>query len=82
MKRPNASVRNVRKSDLFKRLEIVLRNHRGDGMIDNETALADVVADLMHIADKQRVDWTEVERRASNHHQAEVTGADDAEGAY
>jgi phosphoribosylaminoimidazole-succinocarboxamide synthase len=79
MKRLTESVRNVRKSELFKRLEIVLRDHRGECALDNETALADAVADLMHIADKQRVDWAEVERRASNHHQAEVSGADDME---
>lgn len=67
------AVRDVRKSDLFKSLEWALRDHRGVGGLDDETALADAYADLKHIADKQRVDWDEVVRRGDGHHEAEVS---------
>ena len=65
------AVREIRKSDLFRSLEWALRDHRGDGMLDDETALADALANLRHIADKQRVNWKEVVRRADNHYNAE-----------
>ena len=70
------AVREIRKTDLFRSLEWALRDHRGDGMLDDETALADALANLRHIADKQRVDWAEVERRSANHYHAEASGAD------
>lgn len=70
----NKAVREVRKTALFRGLEGALRDHRGDGMLDDETALADALADLRHIADKQRVNWHEVERRAAGHYHAEATG--------
>ena len=67
------AVREIRKSDLFKSLEWALRDHRGDGMLDDETAVADAFADLRHIADKQRVDWDSVVRRGEAHYEAEVS---------
>ena len=38
---------------------------------DWESALGDVIADLMHVADKHGIDWANVIRRADNHHTAE-----------
>ena len=76
MPRLAKAVREIRKTDLFRALEWALRDHRGDGMLDDETALADALANLRHIADKQRVDWSEVERRGANHYHAEASGAD------
>jgi hypothetical protein len=71
-KRITPEVRSVRKTQLFKRLEAVLRDHRGDCMVDDETALVDVLADLRHVADKQRVDWAGAVSRANNHHGVEA----------
>ncbi len=39
---------------------------------DRETAFADIVADVMHLCDQQRVDPQEVLRRAKNHYDAET----------
>lgn len=44
----------------------------GIGDEDMETQLSDLVTNLRHVADAQKVDWSEVERRALGHYDAET----------
>jgi hypothetical protein len=44
----------------------------GIGDDDIATQVSDLLADLMHLADLEQLDWEDIVRRADGHYQAEV----------
>jgi hypothetical protein len=53
---------------LFRDLETLFRHHRRSNGIDRDTAFADILADLRHVADKHKVDWSDVVSRADKYY--------------
>jgi len=64
--------KRIRKSALFLALEKLVSEHRKGARVDDETALADIVGDLRHVADKLGADWDEVLRRAEDYYGEET----------
>lgn len=67
---------NAQRSERAYRLLLIYEQQHDEGE-DHETAVSDLLADLMHLCDDYGIEWEEVTRRAAMHHEAESRGDDD-----
>ena len=63
---------NARRAEYMFRLMLIYRQWRSDDAEDDDTVVADLLADLMHYCDEYAVDWDNAIRRASLYHADEL----------
>ena len=64
---------NMKRAEWARRALGAFGRETGVGDEDMETQLSDLLCDLRHLADEEKVEWSEVLRRASFHYSAETS---------